>query len=354
MIELASGSYQFRVNYWQIQGVSADSCIASPVFTIGDHDWLIRFYPSGRGYAANLFVGLDLELQGESKNVSVIFDFGLFDKDGKPSFEDWSKGHHHRWSWIAHTFEHNGSTSGWYQFIKIAELRDKCLRDGCFTVVCTVIVLSADCAGAPKKSSGAAPAWSLPHHIGQLLESKERVDVTFEVGGKIFSAHKLILAARSPVFKAQLFGPLNENGAESIVVDEIEPWAFHALLHFIYTDSLPHDANQLEDCMMSSIVMMQHLLVAADRYAIDKLKLICEEKLSESITNETVATTLALAEQHNCPQLRALCLNYAVNPKNFVEIALTDSFAHLLLSCPAVIKELREKLKNKSVPFNQS
>ncbi|KAJ1690560.1 hypothetical protein LUZ63_014715 [Rhynchospora breviuscula] len=180
--------------------------------------------------------------------------------------------------------------------------------------------------------------------MGQLLESKGRVDVNFEVGGKPFGAHKLILAARSPVFEAQLFGSLSDKGTGSIVVDEIEPCVFRALLHFIYTDALPNDANQ-EDCEMSSTAMMQHLLVAADRYAIDKLKSICEEKLSGSITGETVATTLALAEQHNCPQLRALCLNYAANPKKLVEIALTDGFAHLLLSCPEVIKELRKKLE---------
>ncbi|KAJ4788510.1 BTB/POZ/MATH-domain protein [Rhynchospora pubera] len=342
MTELASGSYQFRVNYWQLQGIAANTSIASPVFTIGGHDWRIRLYPT------NLFLELYLQLQGISRNVRVIFDFGLFDKAGEPYFGDRTKRRHRSlWSHNAGTFKNRRSIGGWSQFIEITKLRENCLReqDGRITVVCNVIVLSADHAGASKQSCGTVPPWSLPHHIGQLMESKETVDVNFEVSGKIFGAHKLILAARSPVFEAQFFGSLNYEGTtESIVVDEIEPRVFSALLHFIYTDLLPHDANQ-KHCEMPSIAMMQHLLVAADRYAIDKLKSICEENLCKRITDRTVATTLALAEQHNCPQLRAFCLNYAANPQNLVQIALTDGFAHLLLSCPEVIKELRRKLK---------
>jgi speckle-type POZ protein len=39
------------------------------------------------------------------------------------------------------------------------------------------------------------------------------VDVTFHVGagGETFTAHRCVLAARSPVFMAQLFGPWKEN-----------------------------------------------------------------------------------------------------------------------------------------------
>jgi speckle-type POZ protein len=35
--------------------------------------------------------------------------------------------------------------------------------------------------------------------------------VTFVVGGEMFSAHRCVLAARSSVFKAQLFGQMEED-----------------------------------------------------------------------------------------------------------------------------------------------
>jgi len=46
--------------------------------------------------------------------------------------------------------------------------------------------------------------------------------------------------------------------------------------------------------------MAQHLLVAADRYGLHRLKLICEARLCGGIDVGTAATTLALAEQHDC------------------------------------------------------
>jgi len=58
------------------------------------------------------------------------------------------------------------------------------------------------------------------------------------------------------------------------------------------------------------IVAMQHLLVAADRYGLDRLRLMCEEKLCSWLDVQSVATTLALAEQHQCVQLRDVCLRF--------------------------------------------
>lgn len=62
--------------------------------------------------------------------------------------------------------------------------------------------------------------------------------------------------------------------------------------------------------------MAQHLLAAADRYALERLKSLCEVKLCEDVAINTVATTLALAEQHHCFQLKAVCLKFTALPEN--------------------------------------
>ena len=64
----------------------------------------------------------------------------------------------------------------------------------------------------------------LPADLGRLLETKQGAEVDFEVCGKVFAAHKLVLAARSSVF---------------IRICDMHPDAFEALLHYLYTDSLP-------------------------------------------------------------------------------------------------------------------
>ena len=105
--------------------------------------------------------------------------------------------------------------------------------------------------------------------------------MVFDVGGQTFAAHRCVLAARSPVFSAELFGTMKEsntNTAGVIHVDDREAQVFKALLYFVYTDSLPKTKNTEEEDEEED-VMSQHLLVAADRYNLDRLELLCEEKL---------------------------------------------------------------------------
>ena len=54
--------------------------------------------------------------------------------------------------------------------------------------------------------------------------------------------------------------------------------------------------NNFDDEDIEEIV--RHLLEVADRYAIEKLKLICEAILYSCLDVQTVATTYALADQH--------------------------------------------------------
>jgi speckle-type POZ protein len=98
-----------------------------------------------------------------------------------------------------------------------------------------------------------------------MLKDGEGVDVTFSVGNQLFSAHRCVLAARSPVFKAELFGQMNETTVKRVEINDMEPAIFDALLYFIYTDSLSGD------CDVDQSVALQHLLVAVDRYGLDRL-----------------------------------------------------------------------------------
>lgn len=50
--------------------------------------------------------------------------------------------------------------------------------------------------------------------------------MTFEVNGESFTAHKLVLAARSPVFRAQLFGPMKDQNTQHIRVEDMESPVF--------------------------------------------------------------------------------------------------------------------------------
>lgn len=99
------------------------------------------------------------------------------------------------------------------------------LKDDCISISCSVGVVSSLTEG-PKVYSIPVPPSSISKQFGVLLGSGEEADVTFEVDGERFSAHKLILAARSPVFMAQLFGPMKDQNAQCIKVEDMEAPVF--------------------------------------------------------------------------------------------------------------------------------
>jgi speckle-type POZ protein len=171
-------------------------------------------------------------------------------------------------------------------------------------------------------------------HISRLLSSGLEADVTFQVGEETFAAHRLVLGARSSVFLAELLGPMKERNSRVVRIDDMEPTVFRAMLHFIYTDEFPKLGKG------DTIAMAQHLLVAVDRYDLQRLKLMCEHKLCECINISMATTTLVLAEQHACKGLKEECFKFLKSPGNLKRIMDGDGFQHLTSSCPSLLNEL--------------
>ncbi|XP_037419286.1 BTB/POZ and MATH domain-containing protein 1-like [Triticum dicoccoides] len=210
-----------------------------------------------------------------------------------------------------------------------------------FSIKCDIVVFKKSRAQeGPAGPAAPRPVSVLPsdlnRHLGDLLETGKGADVVFEVAGHKFSAHRWLLAARSPVFNAELFGAMKESDiAVSVVrIGDMEAGVFEAFLGFMYTGSLPEMAKEEEDAMY------QHLLVAADRYNMERLKLICEDKLCKRIDGSTVANVLALAELHHRRDLKDACYEFLSTPANLTEAMATDGSEHLSTSCPSVVKEL--------------
>lgn len=98
------------------------------------------------------------------------------------------------------------------------------LKDDCLVMHCTVGVVKTRFEGS--KQGIVVPPPDMGRDFKSLFESQVGCDIVFKVKGESFKAHKLILAARSPVFRAQFFGLVGDPGLGEVVVEDIEPFIF--------------------------------------------------------------------------------------------------------------------------------
>jgi len=94
----------------------------------------------------------------------------------------------------------------------------------------------------------------------QSLDSKKYSDITFVVDGNDMPAHRVVLAERSPYFKAMLDSKMADSVDQRIEVKDISTATFGDILRFIYTGSLPHTASDGSSVQMRSLVGEYELL----------------------------------------------------------------------------------------------
>jgi speckle-type POZ protein len=111
----------------------------------------------------------------------------------------------------------------------------------------------------------------------------------------------------------------------------------------MYHGSLP-DAGKTEASF--TVAGYQHLLIAADRYGIERLKKNCEDKLSmDGITVDSVVSMLELAEDHVCSKLKARCLDFLADADNFKIVGTSGEYICLMQSFPHLLVEVQNRIK---------
>ncbi|CAM0876983.1 unnamed protein product [Alopecurus aequalis] len=336
--EVAQGTLVFDIlGYSKHRGMGRDpkSYIRSGIFTVGGHDWAIRFYPDGNGKQTEEYISVYLELMSKNTKVLASCDLRLVDQCTGSSSSV------HKTEPRIFNYDDNSTAYApqFSSFKRRNEFENSAyLRDDCLTIECIVTVIKTprvtEAKSFPKIDM---PPCNMTEHVSRLLEEKEGFDVSFSVGGETIEAHRFVLSMRSPVFKAELYGEMKEaKTGQRITVKDMQPAIFRALLHFIYTDSLP--AKDLDNTEMIRL-----LLVAADRYAMERLKLVCGSILCEGLNVDTVATTLALADQHSCDKLKDACLEYIEMSDAMDAVVATQGFKDLKVTCPSLLVDALEK-----------
>jgi len=128
----------------------------------------------------------------------------------------------------------------------------------------------------------------------------EGSDFTIECEGRQFSVHKFILMSHSDVFRAMFKHTTTIENIESrLVLTDTTPVAINHMLTYMYSGSLPD--GFLDEHAPS-------LMQIAEKYALDPLKLLCQEKLISRLNGNNVCFMLEIADTHNADVLMSACI----------------------------------------------
>ncbi|VDK79598.1 unnamed protein product [Litomosoides sigmodontis] len=118
-------------------------------------------------------------------------------------------------------------------------------------------------------------------------------DCVLECSGKQIPVNRFVLSAHSEVFKAMFsYDQLIESTEKKVIIEDADYEAVRCMLRYMYTGEMELDTE------------VANVLILAERYQIDDLKLICERKLCSQIDRNNVGEMLYLADLYNCKILR--------------------------------------------------
>lgn len=164
---------------------------------------------------------------------------------------------------------------------------------------------------------------SMLHTMNSFRKTQAFCDVVLLVEGRRLSAHKVVLAASSPVFKASFTTELTrEKAGDELEVNlpEFDPESIEELLNFVYTGEVGITEHNAEE-----------LLVAADYYDIPSLKELCAEFLIISLKPSNCLPIQIFAERYRHELLYEaatdfICSNLAAiwETKEFISLDFAD------------------------------
>ena len=218
------------------------------------------------------------------------------------------------------------------------------LPDGNLTIKCKIAVFVTRTVLSGSNIDSGNPAALFHCHcqkqlgdqLGKFFSDKQMSDIKVECHGQTFDCHQAILAARSPVFLAMFQSNMKEKETKMVTIDDFRAEVVSEMLNYIYT-------GNVSDNDISEIA--SELLAAADKYQIDLLKNICEERLCSTLRVTNCVEYLVLGDMCQTDKLRRQALRLAT--ENMDSIIDTDVFKSFFKQKPELALEVMKALNKK-------
>lgn len=352
-IKVIKFSYMWTISNFSFCREEMGEVLKSSTFSAGTNDklkWLLRINPKGLDEESKDYLSLYLllhkcETKGE---VRAKFKFSILNaKREEVKIMESQRAYR----FVA------GKDWGFKKFVKRDLLLDESsglLPDDKLTIYCEVNVVTEakEYSGQVSPFQSRVPNCKLPEDLEDLFKSQEFSDVTIYANGKEFKAHKAILAARSPMFRGMFSHDMKETKFNRVEVTDVDPDVLEEMLRFIYTGrtSLELRSSQAKEQKdqkdQKEQEKEQHLAIellqAANKYQLDRLKLICEEALYKTLSADSVAEILSLADLYNAAQLKTQAIEFIST--HATEVIETDGWNRMVRENPHLVAEVFKAL----------
>jgi len=337
-VKVVKFSYMWTISNFSFCREEMGEVLKSSTFSAGQNDklkWCLRVNPKGLDDESKDYLSLYLLLVSCNKSeVRAKFKFSILNakREETKAME----------SQRAYRFV-QGKDWGFKKFIRRDFLLDEgngLLPDDKLTLFCEVSVVadSVNISGQSNAVQFKVPDCSLSDDFGGLFDSSQFADVVLTSGSREFHCHKAILTSRSRVFSAMFEHDMEESKRNRVDVTDVDSDVMADMLRFIYTGKAPNLETMAAD-----------LLAAADKYALDRLKVMCEEALCNSLTVENVSEILILADLHSADQLKATAIDF-INTHHVTDVMETAGWKQMVSSNPHLIAEAFKALATQQIP----
>ena len=155
--------------------------------------------------------------------------------------------------------------------------------------------------------------------LNLIRQHHDLCDVCIHVGNRKIFAHKVILAACSPYFRAMFTGELAESRQTEVTIMEVEECAMEILVDFCYTSHIVvEEAN------------VQTLLPAACLLQLQEIQDVCCEFLKRQLDPSNCLGIRAFADTHSCRDLLRTADKFTQH--NFQDVMEHEEFLLLPLN----------------------
>ncbi|XP_061413326.1 speckle-type POZ protein isoform X2 [Lethenteron reissneri] len=336
-VKVVKFSYMWTINNFSFCREEMGEVLKSSTFSAGTNDklkWCLRVNPKGLDEESKDYLSLYLLLVSCPKSeVRAKFKFSILNAKGEETKAMESQ--------RAYRFV-QGKDWGFKKFIRRDFLLDESnglLPDDKLTLFCEVSVVqdSVNISGQSSMSTLKVPDCRLAVDFGEIWDNSRFTDCLLRVGGQEFKAHKAVLAGRSLVFNAMFEHEMEESKKNRVEINDVEPDVFKEMMRFVYTGRAPNLEKMADD-----------LLAAADKYALERLKVMCEEALCTNLSVENVAETLILADLHSAEQLKAQAIDF-IN-SHATDVMETAGWKSMVLSHPHLVADAFRALATAQSP----